>query len=82
MLSQDATNFRRLTVFDSSSLMKTWAKPDMLEKKITIQKREETILAPEKNCPTAKLTAVRVTTANITRALRPYLVLSSDLISF
>jgi hypothetical protein len=54
----------------------------MLEKKTTIQKREEINLGLEKNCPTAKLTAVNVTTANISKAFRAYLVRSSDFISF
>lgn len=61
----------------SSSLINVWAKPDIAEKNIIIQKRAERIFGDKPDCPKANETTANVVTPNIIMAFKPDLVRSS-----
>jgi len=65
-----ATSFNILTVLLSSSLTKTCAKPDMEEKNITSQKRDEIIRGFKEKTPREKLATVKVVSANMRMAFK------------
>jgi len=65
-----ATILNTLTVLLSSSFTKTWASPDMEEKNMISQKRDEAILGLREDAPKEKLTTASVVRANMRMALR------------